>query len=288
MASPVFVIDVRGQPLMPVAPAYARKLLAGGRAERFPHSSLTIIRLNRQVDQPKIRPVLVGAVTHAESRTTELFFLAAGASAMFPLLYVVLTQAPFSTIELPSHHNTDLTSNRSDPVAAVLDSLRRFLPISLIVFMQSGSQVSDGLRNWLSQTGIQEMGQKSVEHSQDTILKLYAALTEFAVDPRRAAQTLVAVPRPYVSNRFLASGIAPTIGVLEELGVVGLLNEEEATDNNATVIQIAVAASSEGVSWKSLMIPKSMEVRQWGGRGAAIIPIIQLSPVIRSLVLRWS
>ena len=285
MASPVFVIDVRGQPLMPVAPAHARKLLAGGRAEQVPHSTLTIIRLNRQVDQPKVRPVLVGMVTHAESRTTELFFLAAGTSAIFPSLYVVLTQAPFSTIDSSSHHNTDLIPNHSDPIAAVLDSLRRFLPISLIVFMQSSSQVSDGLRDWLSQSGIQEMGQKSVEHSHDTVLKLYAALTEFVADPQRAAQTLVAVPRPYTSNRFLASGISPTIGVVEDLDVVGLLNDADATENKNPIIQIAVAASSEGVSWKSLMIPKSMSVRQWSGRGAAIIPVVQLSQATHSLVL---
>ncbi|GAB4192817.1 MAG: hypothetical protein OHK0022_07200 [Roseiflexaceae bacterium] len=226
-------------------------------------------------------------MTHAESRTTEVFLLAAGAGAIFPLLYVVLTQMPFSTIELPPDHNSDLSPNRSDPIAAVLDSLRRFLPISLIVFMQSSSQVSDELRDWLSQSGIQEMGQKSVEHPQDTVLKLYTALSEFVADPQQAEQTLVAVPRPYISNHFLASGIVSTIGVVEELGIVGLLNDAETMEDKTTIIHIAVTASSEGVSWKSLMIPKSVTVRQWSGNGVAIIPVVQLSQATRSLVLRW-
>ncbi len=61
MSGPVFVIDVQGQPLMPIAEAHARKLLSSGKARRWPHPTLTILQLTRTVEMPNLRPVFCWA-----------------------------------------------------------------------------------------------------------------------------------------------------------------------------------------------------------------------------------
>jgi len=285
MPVPVFVLDAAGQPLMPVAAAHARKLLAKGKAERIPHPTITIIRLGHRVEQPALRPILVGVITHKQYPTTELFFLAAGTSTVFSLLYVVLDHQELSSIiALPPSRSSDWSPNHLDPIASVLDSLRRFLPINLIVYMQSSSEIPDGLHNWVAQSGIQEMNPQSVNGPQDADM-LYAALAKFVADPQRAAQKLVAIPRPYISTRFLAYDTPPTIGVVEEIGIVGLVADANVREEKTAIIQIAITASGEGISWQSLMIPASMAIRQWSGGGIAIIPVTQLSQTVRSLVL---
>src|SRR5262245_12976939 len=88
----VFVLDTHAQqPLMPVAPAYARKLLASGKACRWSHPTLTVIQLNRAVEQPILRPVLIGITIHR--RAVELLVLAEGTRRVLPLLYVIVDVA---------------------------------------------------------------------------------------------------------------------------------------------------------------------------------------------------
>ena len=64
MVGPIFVCDAQGTPLMPTAPAYARRLLHQGKAVWQPHHAFPVIRLTRLVEQPSLRPIVVAIDIH--------------------------------------------------------------------------------------------------------------------------------------------------------------------------------------------------------------------------------
>lgn len=275
MPGPVLVLDAAGRPLMPLAAAHARKLLDGGRAYRFPHPALTIIRLEHSVDQPVLRPVLAEVVVH--TTTAELFLLAAGPRATFPLLYVVLDRvATQRSRNLHRRQAMTLSTDHLAPIVSVLDSLRRFLPISHIAIIQPSYKVRNGLRSWVQRVGIQEIVPHAVGAASDTPLQLHATLTDFVADPRRAAQALVALPRLCRQRNRLFRTAPPTIGVVEELGLTGILDESATMNRELPVLRVAIAADREGISWKSFAIPANMSVQHWTGRGVALVPVVQI------------
>ena len=88
MSSPVFVIDADGRPLMPMAPAFARKLTQSGKAHFIPHYAFTILQLSRAVEAPKLRPITVYIEQHAT--TAEVIVVADGTQRTHPLLRIVV------------------------------------------------------------------------------------------------------------------------------------------------------------------------------------------------------
>jgi 5-methylcytosine-specific restriction endonuclease McrA len=93
MSGPVFVLDAQGTALMPMAAAYARKLLQSGKARRQAHHAFSVIRLNRDIAEPLLRPVLLTVTVHLH--TAELVLVADGTPEPYPLLriWVDLTTA---------------------------------------------------------------------------------------------------------------------------------------------------------------------------------------------------
>src|SRR5258706_6318728 len=138
MSGPVFVIDAQERPLMPLAEAHARKLLRNGKAQRWPHPTLTVIQLNRSVQQPVLRPILLGVAIHQTA--AELFVLANGPQAAFPLLSIVVDR---SRRWRARRHRT--SRRRARPrrsvgqlaIGAVISTLWRLLPLSHIVLLRT-------------------------------------------------------------------------------------------------------------------------------------------------------
>ncbi len=88
MSGPIFIRDAQGRPLMPLAAAHARKLLAQGKARRIPHHAFTVIQLNNVVDTPNLRPIIAGIAIHFQ--TAEIWIVAQGVRSAFPLLSLIL------------------------------------------------------------------------------------------------------------------------------------------------------------------------------------------------------
>src|SRR5262245_27413249 len=88
MSSPVFVQDAQGTPLMPMSSAYARRLLQRGSIYRHPHYAFTVLRLTQVVEQPTLRPLVLGVVLHLH--TSELLLLADGEHKVFPLMHIIV------------------------------------------------------------------------------------------------------------------------------------------------------------------------------------------------------
>ncbi len=100
----VFVCDAAGTPLMPMSPAYARKLLKSGKALHHPHHAFSVLQLTRVVETPILRPAVLGLAIHLH--TVELFLTAEGDHQMFPLLYMILdlrTDIPWRMRRRASH-----------------------------------------------------------------------------------------------------------------------------------------------------------------------------------------
>lgn len=57
MSVSVFVLDQNGTPMMPMAAAYARRLLKQHKAKHVPHHAFTIVQLTRVVLEPVTRPL---------------------------------------------------------------------------------------------------------------------------------------------------------------------------------------------------------------------------------------
>src|SRR5687768_11617204 len=72
MAGPVFVVDARHTPLMPVAPAHARRLIERHRARRLPHHAFTVLQLAHTVPEPLLRPIVAHGVTSPALTTITL------------------------------------------------------------------------------------------------------------------------------------------------------------------------------------------------------------------------
>ena len=88
MSGLVFVIDAQGRPLMPMSPAYARKLVSQGKARFQPHHAFTILELEQTLPQPHLRPVVLALRLH--QRTVELFVFATSERSVFPLLRLIV------------------------------------------------------------------------------------------------------------------------------------------------------------------------------------------------------
>jgi 5-methylcytosine-specific restriction endonuclease McrA len=88
MSSPIFVRDAQGTPLMPMAAAYARRLLRHGKAQWVPHHAFPVIQLSQTIAEPVLRPIILGLQIHLH--TAELHLLATGVHQDYPLLHAVI------------------------------------------------------------------------------------------------------------------------------------------------------------------------------------------------------
>jgi len=88
MSSPVFVHDNQGTPLMPTSAAYARRLLQQGKAQWVPHHAFPVIQLTHSIQQPTLRPILIGVDIHLNA--AELYLIAEGEQVALPLLHTIV------------------------------------------------------------------------------------------------------------------------------------------------------------------------------------------------------
>lgn len=88
MSGPVFVCDAEQRPLMPMASAYARRLLRSGRATRRPHHAFTVLQLTHAIPEPEIRPITLSVAVHFN--TAELLLVAEGEQTHFHLARFII------------------------------------------------------------------------------------------------------------------------------------------------------------------------------------------------------
>lgn len=88
MSSPVFVRDSQGTPLMPTSAAYARRLLQQGKAQWVPHHAFPVIQLTHSIQQPTLRPILIGIAIRLHA--ADLYLIAEGEQAALPLLHTIV------------------------------------------------------------------------------------------------------------------------------------------------------------------------------------------------------
>lgn len=104
MSGFVFVCDAQGTPLMPMSPAYARRLLASGKAVRKPHHAFSIIQLTRTIHHAHLRPVVLGVALHLN--TAELLLLVddhKGVSVLLSFVVDLRTDLPWRMRRRAAH-----------------------------------------------------------------------------------------------------------------------------------------------------------------------------------------
>jgi len=210
-AGPVFVLDASAQPLMPLAEAHARKLLRNRQADRLPHPTLTIIQLRRTVQQPVLRPVLLGVAIHRSA--AELFLLAAGPNAAFPLLYVIVDlpqRKPFwhrriarrrQRIPWPARwrHRRRPAWHKFLAIGVVISALWDVLPLSHIAVIRTPTMrathpdIQRRLRRYLTAGGMQ-VATTILDRAAPLRFpqNLFAQLRAFAANPAGYAPAMVA------------------------------------------------------------------------------------------------
>ncbi len=88
MAGLVFVRDAHGTPLMPMSPAYARRLLRDGKASLCPHHAFTIVQLTHTIPNPTLQQVVLTVRVHLH--TAEVLLIGAGRRTRLPLLRLIV------------------------------------------------------------------------------------------------------------------------------------------------------------------------------------------------------
>lgn len=87
MAGLVFVRDAEGTPLMPMAPAYARRLVREGKAIRIAHHAFMIIQLTNTISTPVLQHITLLVTVHLH--TAELMLLSRTQKGELPLLGLI-------------------------------------------------------------------------------------------------------------------------------------------------------------------------------------------------------
>ena len=140
MTGPVFVLDAQHTPLMPVAPAYARRLLKQGRARRLPHHIFTVVQLVRTIPAPVLRPIVLRSQAHPAA--LELLLLADGTRAVRPLLRCFIDRtmpwADAAALLQPVHAALAALVPISHVVAFPADPLPSDLPPALAAMLAVG------------------------------------------------------------------------------------------------------------------------------------------------------
>ncbi|MBA3468317.1 MAG: RRXRR domain-containing protein [Herpetosiphonaceae bacterium] len=141
MSSLIFVRDASGRPLMPMAPAHARKLLSQGKARRVPHHAFTIVQLETHVWRPSLSPVVLG-IQHNYFQS-HFWVLSHPKSSYLPLMYFQTSLLPPPNLpwlterNINKHDNAAQQSLSLQVATTAVNTLHTLLPISTIYIFSS-------------------------------------------------------------------------------------------------------------------------------------------------------
>jgi len=314
-SGPVFVLDASGAPLMPLAEAHARKLLRNRQADLLPHPTLTIIQLWRTVQQPVLRPVLLGVAIHHS--TAELFLLAAGPNAAFPLAYIVVDlphHKPFrhrriarrrQRIPWPARwrHRRRPAWRKFLAIGAVISALWDVLPLSHIALIRTPTMrathpdIQRRLRRYLTTTGMQVTATTLDRTPPPTFPHdLFALLRAFAANPADYALAMVAcaIEPPKHATRLArrlddaeAGDPCSGIGVMTTPPLVGIIDCESTDDER--VLKVPLAADAAGVIWRYVAVPPQATFQRWPLAPAVLLPLVPrtVQETVTLLEDRW-
>lgn len=302
-SGPVFVLDALGQPLMPLAEAHARKLLRNRQADLLPHPTLTIIQLRRTVQQPILRPVLLGVAIHRS--TAELFLLAAGSNAAFPLAYIVVDlpqHKPFwyrriarrrQRIPWPARwqHRRRPAWHKFLAIGTVISTLWDVLPLSHIALIRTPTMraihpdIQCRVRRYLTAGGMQ-VATTSLDRAAPTTFPhdLFALLRAFAANPDSYAPSMVACmiePPKHAARLARPLGDAEAgdpcsgIGVMATPPLIGIIDCESTDDER--VLKVPVAADAAGVIWRYVAVAPQAAFQRWPLTPAVLLPLVSLT-----------
>ena len=189
MPSLVFVRDERGVPLMPIAPAYARKLLSQGKAQRVHHHAFTIIQLNYTIANPSLEPIVLGM--RIERWRTHLLGLSFGAARYRPLFYVQID--PFCLIpDDQIFSTTALSPSLAEQTISTIRLLASLVPIEAIHLLRR-SIYSGALTQLISAQG--RFGLPHLEwRPWQERLPLITQLQAFIDQPSIALGSFIVIP----------------------------------------------------------------------------------------------
>jgi RRXRR protein len=314
-SGPVFVLDALAQPLMPLAEAHARKLLRSGKAHRLPHPTLTIIQLTRTVQQPVLRPVLLGVAIH--HTTAELLLLAAGPNAAFPLLYVIVDlpqRKPFwrrrvvhrrQRMPWPARwqHSRRPAWRKFLAIGAVISCLWDVLPLSHIALIRTPTMrathpdIQRRVLRYLTAGGMQVATTTLEQAAPPTFPQdLFALLRAFAANPAGYAPAMVAcaIEPPKHATRLTrwlddADAGAPCsgIGVVTTPPLIGIIDCESTDDER--VLQVSVAADAAGVIWRYVAVAPQASLQRWPLAPVVLLPLVPrtVQQTVTLLEDRW-
>lgn len=299
MSGLVFVRDLQGARLMPMAPAYARVLLQRGKAQLIDHPTFTILRLAHDVHQPVLRPILLAIVLG--EHIAELFLLADSRRGALPLLRCAIDLAndilPFLPIVVEpirqssnrdcicKSHDTFIKSSVARHVkhpqsAEVIDTtvtlLAMLLPISHITFYKASK--TDRLNRL---TPIQpysgEYTTNVAKHDPDVIARLGVALDTFRERPAAYALHVVAVSLQTYSSRTRSEIVATRLYRLHRTGlpVLGYIF----SSIPELVLYLPRAISSQGVVWQNIPVDSSADLRVIQDKSIAFLPMAKQDSV---------
>lgn len=293
MSGPVFVIDVQGQPLMPIAEAHARKLLSSGKARRWPHPTLTILQLTRTVEMPILRPVLLGVAVH--QNVAELFVVADGSQTTFSLLSIVVDLGHLRVQwwrhpgrRRPRQRNHTQTTIRA--VGSVIGTLWSWLPLSHIVMLRTAvvprqrPRLMRRLRQYLSVSGLRvAVAPPDATTPAGIPHDLYTALIALAANPAHYAPVIIAdAIKPFTATRltrFVEDGAAETplsgiavVGIPPMSGVISLDGGDD-----PVVLHVALAADATGVISRYARVPPNAPFQRWPLSRVAFAPLLPRS-----------
>lgn len=150
----IFVVDKAGQPLMPMAPAYARRLIEHGKAVLLRHPRYQIVQLSHVVADPDLRPITLNV--HCCPHLTKLTLVVGDDRhiSSFVINYRTKRHYPhrhrstWRCTTRPTHllcRNTSASSRmlgirqRALAVACIVIELQRYAPVNRMIFFSNST-----------------------------------------------------------------------------------------------------------------------------------------------------
>jgi hypothetical protein len=251
MSGLVCVLDATTRPLMPMAPAHARRLLTRGLASRVRHHAFSVITLRRAVPEPYLRPVV--GYLHLDSLVTTLTLIAYGHTALHSLSTIVIDVSVSGTFAVPL----------VDTIVALLMTICTLMPLSHLQitatqpFLQREPTLPEALHTHLandSRTRTIIMESPAPHHSpfahrRSTSSMLIAVAV---ADPSTIPLRLVPEsPRLWVTSRTVQPGTL-CVGIAAEQKLIGILFPP--TELFEHRLGIPQELQSTGVLWHTIPV----------------------------------
>ncbi len=275
MASPVFVCDVQGYPLMPMAPAYARKLLHQGKARWISHHAFSRIQLNNAISTPVFQPTLLVVSLH--HKVAECFLLMEGMHGVLPLLHLLVDlQLParlnryrrksdrtqptvlLSQHQIHSHVNIRYTF---EAVRQTARALSKLLPLRDVVLLPS--RHSDRLKQYVHQhanhpfleaTQLSWIDEGSSQPMTDAAQEI---LNVFMTNPAQYTMSFVVAYLPERPQTTLSGCVCDSRS--QNHPVRGLL--EQRTADGKPMLLVPYASRRTGCAWQRVRPIDPIHVR---------------------------